>query len=230
MNAATAPTPASPERSAATSAPRSKSAVCTTTRGAFISAAGDRWEERQLGAFADERGFVAQHLVQRAAQGLAPRQRARMHAAARDQRIAHRADAAAFGELDHLARAERLADRRKVTHRELHDSNSANVMKSTRSPFAMAWPLGLSTTPSPQTTEVITPELWFGNRSSPPASLRRTRRNSRRLSGAGQSKSARCRLRLGVNAVAPCRRSSTGRTTAKKVRKLDTGLPGSPIT
>ena len=58
------------------------------------------------------------------------------------------------------------------------------------SPCLIAWPAGVSTTPSPQTAEVSTPELWFGNRSSPPAAVRRTRRNSRRLSGFGQSKSA----------------------------------------
>lgn len=38
-------------------------------------------------------------------------------------------------------------------------------------PGAMAWPGGLSTTPSPQAAEVSTPELWLRNSSRPPPSL-----------------------------------------------------------
>src|ERR1700733_8544528 len=102
MNAVTAPTPASPTRIAATSAPRSKSAVCTVTRSVAMSASRHWREERQFTAlFADGR-FVAEHLIERDPQGLAAGQSLRVRRVAGDQCIAHLADAAARRDVDGL--------------------------------------------------------------------------------------------------------------------------------
>ena len=72
-------------------------------------------------------------------------------------------------------------------------------------------------------------EFWVGKSSTPLCALRRTRRNSRRLSGRGQSKSARNSIPGEGKARTPCRRRTNGRTNSRKVTKLDTGLPGSPM-
>src|ERR1700754_4213466 len=132
-NATTPPTPASPARSEATSAPRSKSAVWITTRGACVATSiatsppGDRWKERKLCTVLQRRRVVAQHLVQRGAQRLAPRQRARMSPASRDQRVANARDGRPFGDVERLSGPERLADRREITNLDLHrPSHSAN--------------------------------------------------------------------------------------------------------
>ena len=131
-------------------------------------------------------------LVQRHAHRLAARQRAGMGAAARDQLVAQArpgwrpAVSSAFA-----AGAQRLAHRGEVAHvdsscQQLREGNEAHGVAA-----PMGWPAGLSITPSPQTVEVSTPELWLGTESSPPSALQRARRNSRRRSALGQSKSAR---------------------------------------
>jgi len=151
-------------------------------------------------------------------------------AAARDQPVAHRAGGAGLrGQLDRLARAEGLAQGSEVTQADHQAAISAVIgRKRTASPRTMGRPGGLSTRPSAQTAEVSTPELWLGNRSSPPSPLRRARRNSRRRSGRGQSKSARIGTGCGRAASMPCKARSNGDTATRKVTKLDTGLPGSP--
>src|SRR5690606_4139411 len=70
-------------------------------------------------------------------------------------------------------------------------SNSENGRYLTTSPRRIAWPGGLSTRPSPCTVDISTAEPWFGKSDSSPLSRSTdTRRNSRRLSGRGQSKPA----------------------------------------
>src|SRR5574337_1377421 len=199
--ATTAPTPGSAARSAATSAPRSKSASRTLT-GPFIgcppalpaaaSAAGHRREERDLGVAGDDRVLARQALVERTADRTAAGQRLGMRRAARDQPVAKRRERGAGVDLDRLRRAEAFAQRGKVAHIHLHSTvHAESGRKRTASPRRMLCPGGLSTRPSAHTSEVSTAELWLPKRSSPPASLTRTRRNSRRRSGFGQSKSAR---------------------------------------
>ena len=51
----------------------------------------------------------------------------------------------------------------------------------------MVWPAGWSTSPSPHTVDVSTPELWLLNSSSPPPASCRTRKNSRLLSALGHT-------------------------------------------
>ena len=119
--AATAPTPASPARSAATSAPRSKSSVWIVTRGAAmrVSAAGDRREEADLGASRERRGSrrTATWFDARSARALAARQRLGMAAAARDQRVAQRGRRRRRrGSSTSSPGAERLAQRGEVAH------------------------------------------------------------------------------------------------------------------
>src|SRR2546423_871622 len=90
--AATAPTLASPARSAATSRLRSKSPVWMLTRVTAISTPCDGREERDLGALAHRGRFVAQRLVQRTAQRLAACQRGGVRRTAIDQQAAQVAD------------------------------------------------------------------------------------------------------------------------------------------
>src|SRR3954469_10838612 len=127
MKLATAPTPASPARSAATSADRSKSACWTVTRGAGISAARDRWEEADLGAVADHGGVVAELLVEGAAHGATAVQHRGVVRIAFDQRRTHAADRGARLDLDRLAGPERFAYRGEIADRYLHASSSANA-------------------------------------------------------------------------------------------------------
>ena len=164
--------------------------------------------------------------------GAAARQRARHGpGCARSARRAARRRWLPLGQLERLARrrAPRAARRSSAPDDLFMPAALQTAGSVPRRRARMAWPGGLSTTPSPHTAEVSTPELWFGNSSSPPSALRRTRRNSRRLSGRGQSKSARTDSACGAGGDAPCRRSSTGRTASRKVTKLDTGLPGRPM-
>ena len=123
-----------------------------------------------------------------------------------------------------------FADGGEIADGNSHASNSEKGMKETMSPWAMVVPVGLSTTPSPQTTEVRTPELWLVNRSSPPAALRRTRRNSRRLSAFRSEKWAGSTMVFKAISRAPCKRSKNGRTSSRQVMSLDTGSPGRPCT
>src|SRR5665647_3290979 len=85
-----------------------------------------------------------------------------------------------LGFKDLTRHAHGLANRGEILHYDLHLISSEKEMNRTTSPKAMTCPGGLSTKPSPQTTEVNTPELWLGNRSNPPSALRLTRKNSRR--------------------------------------------------
>src|SRR5690348_2231245 len=100
MKLATAPTAGSSWRKAATSADRSKSACWTVTRAPAISAAGDRREEADLGALADRRILVAQHLVERAAHRSAAVQGGGVGGVAGDQRAPDGADRGARLDLD----------------------------------------------------------------------------------------------------------------------------------
>src|SRR5437762_8935304 len=117
----------SPARKAATSAPRSKSSVWMLTRAmAVISASGDGGEEGHLGALFHLCRFLAQRLVQRAAQRLAARQRRGMRGAAVDQQAAQVADGGAGRQLDVFSGAQGLADRGEVADVDLHAINSEN--------------------------------------------------------------------------------------------------------
>src|SRR3990167_1107098 len=248
----TAPTPPSPARSAATSADRSKSSVWMCTRGVgamamFLfnagsaggSAAGHRREEGHLGAGRHRRGLVGHHLVQCAAQCAAAGQRFGMAATACDQRITQLAQRGGGRQLDGLRGAQQLAQRGEVAHGDggvgggqAHAQapiNEDNSSRRTVSPRRTTWPDGLSTRPSAHTAEASTPELWLGNSSTPPWALKRARKNSRRLSGWSQSKSARTCTACGIASVQPCNARSTGATASRKVTKLDTGLPGRPM-
>ena len=70
---------------------------------------------------------------------------------------------------------------------------------------------------------------WETGPAHPPA-LRRTRRNSRRLSALAQLKSARQRYGfVAASRARPAACSRNGRTSSRKVTKLDTGLPGRPM-
>src|SRR5690606_37239569 len=137
-------------------------------------------------------------------------------AASGDQLVAHRAQR--WGARVHrfTARGQSFAYGSEITNDDVHASHSANETKGTRSPWAMVRPAALSTSPSAQATEVSTPELWLENRSSPPALLRRTRMNSRRLSARVTSKWAGSITGTGMDwaaaAFTPCKASKNGRT------------------
>src|SRR6476646_1273796 len=129
MKAATAPTPPSPWRRAATSAPRSKSSLRIETRADDMrtpSASSQRREEADFVAVAERRAVRAQNAVACAAQDALAAQRLAVAVAARDQRVAQRGDVGAGVDLDLLARTERLAHRGEVAHRDLHPSNSGS--------------------------------------------------------------------------------------------------------
>ena len=188
MKAATAPTPPSPARSAATSAPRSKSSLLDRDAGgrhAIPSAAGDRREEADLGAVAERRALVARGRwlsALRRTRWRPQRLGMRGRRARSARRAARRLSAPAPTRSPRPDRAPR-APRRSSAPRPSSEQLRRTAGSATVSPGAIACPGGLSTRPSAQTAEVSTPELWLANRSSPPASLRRTRRNSRRRSG-----------------------------------------------
>src|SRR6185369_4227497 len=225
----TAPTRLSARRNAATSSARLKSSVWIETRALMSSPAGHRRKEGDLAAIAQGGGFLAHHLVQRDANRLAARQALRIRATARDQLVAQCRHVCGRGFERFAAVSHGLPDRGEILHGHLHPISSANEMKRTGSPRSMLWPAGLSTSPSPHTADVSTPELWLANRSRPPCSLRRTRRNSRRLSPRGKLKCAGSSTLAGASRVAPCSFRRNGRTSSRKVMKLETGLPGSPM-
>jgi len=127
MKVATAPTPGSLARNAATSAPRSKSALWIVTRGRFTSASGDRRKEPDLCPFGHDGRVVAKHLVQRAAHGPVSIEHGRVSGIARDQQASHRAHCRTGCDLDRFAGTERLAHRSEIADRHLHDSNSAKA-------------------------------------------------------------------------------------------------------
>src|SRR5882724_66746 len=124
----TAPTRWSLIRMAAISSARLKSAVCMETRSAIPSASRDGGKESDFAAFAQRRGFVAHHLVQRQAHRLAAREPLRMGTAARDQLVAQGGQSRCRGLHDFAAVSHRFAHRREIPHRELHASNSAKEM------------------------------------------------------------------------------------------------------
>src|SRR4029453_12809932 len=118
---------------------------------------------------------------------------------------------------DFAAGSEGLAHGGEIAQLDFHAhcSSEAKGMNRTVYPLANGWPAGVSITPSPQTIEVSTPELWLGNTSSPPCALRRARRNSRRRSARGQSKSARIAIGSGATRFTPCRVRRKGRTSSR---------------
>src|SRR5580765_2534857 len=127
MKLATAPTPPSPARSAATSAPRSKSSCRIETRrsGAATSASGHRREEADLVALAEQHRLGAEDAVPGAAHRLVPAQHLGMRATASGERVAQGADVGPLAHLDRLGAAQGLAQRGEIAHLDLHRSNSA---------------------------------------------------------------------------------------------------------
>src|SRR2546423_9494092 len=87
--------------------------------------------------------------------------------------------------------AQLFAQAREIEDLDLHRYSSEYGMNFTMSPARMRCSAGLSTRPSAHAVDISTPESCVGYRSSPPRAVHFTRRNSRRGSGSGQSKSAR---------------------------------------
>src|SRR5439155_4592675 len=100
--------------------------------------------------------------------------------------------------------AQLLAQARQVKDLDLHRYSSEYGMNLTMSPTRMGCLAGLSTRPSAQAVDISTAESWVGYRSSPPRAFHFTRRNSRRRSGSGQSKSARTGIVWACTSVIPC--------------------------
>src|ERR1700690_1407537 len=190
MKLAMAPIAGSARRKAAISAPISKSSRCTRTA---ISAPGHRREERDLIARRNWRILAREILVDRNAHRLALAEGGSWGPATRDQLRAEAFHVAGPGRQVEqlLGYAHVFAQPRKVENSDAHWNNSEKGRNFTASPRRIACLAGLSMKPSPHTTEVRTAELWFGNRSSPPAGFNLARRNSRRASGFAQSKSTR---------------------------------------
>src|SRR5207244_856576 len=125
--------------------------------------------------------------------------------------------------------AQLLAQARQVEHLDLHRYSSEYGMNFTMSPARIGCSAGLSTRPSAHAVDISTAESCVGYRSSPPRAFHFTRRNSRRGSGSGQSKSARTEIACACTSATPCVWSRNGRTNTRKVTKLETGFPGSPM-
>src|SRR3954470_4925957 len=225
----TAPTRWSASRRRASSALTSKSSCWIATRAAAISASCHGREERHFAAVAQRRVVLHHDLVESHAHGEPRRQCLRIRFALAGEFVPQLRERGGL-RLPLLGAApERLAHGSEIAQLDLHARNSDKGRKRTRSPRRIAWLPGLSRRPSAHTVDVSTPELWLGKRSSPPAPLRRTRRNSRRLSGRLQSNCAGSWIAAGCTRVAPCNCSRKGRTSRRKVTKLETGLPGRPM-
>src|SRR5207249_6211605 len=125
--------------------------------------------------------------------------------------------------------AQLLAQARQIKDPDLHRYSSEYGMNFTRSPARMGCSAGLSTKPSAHAVDISTAESCVGYRSSPPRAFHFTRRNSRRGSGSGQSKSARTEIACACTSATPCVLSRNGRTNTRKVTRLETGFPGSPM-
>src|SRR5262249_52494722 len=160
---------------------------------------GHRWKKSDFRAFAQWRCFLRHRLIDGCANPLDLAKRGSPGFATANQpgtQLGHGGNRRR--NIDDFAVAvHRLTQAREIEHRELHRCNSANGRYCTTSPRLIGRSGGLSTMPSAQTHDVNTAEFWFGNRSRPPASLTRTRKNSRRWSGFGTSKSARAGTRGG---------------------------------
>ena len=203
---ATAPTPASPARSAATSAPRSKSAVWIVTALRMAcdcqSAAGDRREECHLGAVAQRGAVVGHDLVERASarRGRAPaprrvRRRARSAASRSAPSVVPAAD------LDRLARARapRAATRNSAPGPSCSlQQQPPNGRNCTVSPRAIACRRRVvDQAVGPHRRGQHARALVREQISSPPSALRRARAGTRGArSACGQSKSARIAIGL----------------------------------
>src|SRR5664279_3245518 len=99
MKAATAPTPPSPARSAAISAPASKSSGRIETR-ALISSACDRREKADLVALGQRHRFGAEHTVPGTAQYTMPAERFGVAATTCGEHVAQRTDVGRRAKID----------------------------------------------------------------------------------------------------------------------------------
>src|SRR6266571_2169665 len=162
MKLATAPTLGLSRRSAAISAPASKSFVWMRTG---ISASRHRREESDFVARVHRCRRLRHFLVDGDAQGL-PLGKRRLPGSA--------------------AGYEQRAQARQIQDLDLHRYSSEYGMNLTMSPTRMECSAGLSTKPSAHAVDISTAESCVGYRSSPPRAFHFTRRNSRRGSGSGQ--------------------------------------------
>src|SRR6266508_4065308 len=196
-----------------------------------ISASRYRREKSDLVARLHGRRRLRHFLVDGDAQGLAlGKGRLPGASAAHEQRAQARDRGRRRRDFEIFAGfAQLLAQARQVKDLDLHRYSSEYGMNLTMSPARMGCSAGLSTRPSAQAVDISTAESWVGYRSSPPRAFHFTRRNSRRGSGSAQSKSARTGIAWACTSPTPCVLSRNGRTNMRKVTKLETGFPGSPM-